>query len=232
MLQVFGVDPDHEATAKLPQHGFARTSRWEFLGKSTSESSESKDGGDSSVKLDFGLSSSNLSEESKKAWPFSFGLIYSVTLGRDGLATSMVVRNEGESAWDFQILMHSYLRVAVSFLPFFRVSGYLGSSWTNHFIRRTSRTFPSPVSNPPHTSTKSLLQLAPLPRQIPRSQSPTKPTVSTPPLEAHQHQLQCTKDPRKHSTSSETTSTKWLSGTHGSTARALETLLQLMDTRT
>jgi glucose-6-phosphate 1-epimerase len=65
------------------------------------------------VKLDFGLSSSNLSEESKKAWPHEFGLIYSVTLGREGLTTSMVVRNEGESAWEFQTLMHTYLRIAV-----------------------------------------------------------------------------------------------------------------------
>jgi glucose-6-phosphate 1-epimerase len=84
------------------------------LGKSTSESSETKDGGDSSVKLDFGLSSSNLNEASKKAWPFDFGLIYSVSLSKEGLTTSMVVRNEGETAWDFQILMHSYLRIAVS----------------------------------------------------------------------------------------------------------------------
>lgn len=114
LQQVFGTAPDHEATSKLPQHGFARTSRWEFLGKSTSESGQSKDGGDSSVKLDFGLSSSNLSEESKKAWPYSFGLIYSVTLGKEGLTTTMVVRNEGESAWDFQLLLHSYLKVAVS----------------------------------------------------------------------------------------------------------------------
>ncbi|CAG8978852.1 hypothetical protein HYALB_00008507 [Hymenoscyphus albidus] len=112
VFPVFGTDPSHAATAKLPQHGFARTSTWEFLGKSTSESTESKDGGDSSVKLDFGLSSNNLSEESKAAWSYQFGLIYSVTLGKDGLATSMVVRNEGDSAWDFQILMHSYLRVA------------------------------------------------------------------------------------------------------------------------
>jgi hypothetical protein len=113
-LQVFGVAPDHAATSKLPQHGFARTSRWEFLGKSTSESSESKDSGDSSVKLDFGLSPSNLSDASKKAWPYNFGLIYSVTLGREGLTTSIVVRNEGEDAWDFQVLMHTYLRVKVS----------------------------------------------------------------------------------------------------------------------
>lgn len=114
ILQVFGTAPDHPTTSKLPQHGFARTSTWEFLGKSSSESAEAKDGGDSSVKLDFGLSSSNLSEESKKAWPFEFGLIYSVTLGKDGLTTTMMVRNEGETAWEFQLLMHSYLRVAVS----------------------------------------------------------------------------------------------------------------------
>lgn len=112
VFPVFGTAPDHEATSKLPQHGFARTSRWEFLGKSTSESSEAKDGGDSSVKLDFGLSDANLSDESKKAWPYSFGLIYSVTLGKEGLTTTMVVRNEGNTAWDFQLLMHTYLRIS------------------------------------------------------------------------------------------------------------------------
>ncbi len=111
--QVFGVAPDHAATSKLPQHGFARNSRWEFFGKSTSESTELNDGGDSSVKLDFGLSQSNLSEASKKAWPYNFGLIYSITLGREGLTTSMVVRNEGKEAWDFQVLLHTYLRVKV-----------------------------------------------------------------------------------------------------------------------
>lgn len=111
--QVFGKAPDHAATSKLPQHGFARTSRWEFLGKSTSESGESKDGGDSSVKLDFGLSPNNLSEESRKAWPFEFGLIYSVTLAKEGLTTTMVVQNVGEKAWEFQVLMHTYLRIKV-----------------------------------------------------------------------------------------------------------------------
>jgi len=113
VFPVFGVAPDHAATSKLPQHGFARNSRWEFLGKSTSESStlSSTSGGDDSVKLDFGLSPSNLSEDSRKAWPFEFGLIYSVTLGRDALTTSIVVRNEGEQAWEFQTLMHTYFRV-------------------------------------------------------------------------------------------------------------------------
>jgi glucose-6-phosphate 1-epimerase len=114
VFPVFGKATDHAATAALPQHGFARTSRWEFLGKSTSEGSGTGDGGDSSVKLDFGLSQSNLDEASKKAWPYAFGLIYSVTLGREGLTTSMVVRNEGESAWEFQVLLHTYFRVKVS----------------------------------------------------------------------------------------------------------------------
>ena len=113
MFPVFGTAPDHQETAKLPQHGFARTSRWEFLGKSTSEGSGGKDGDDNSVKLDFGLSQSNVDEKAKEAWPYAFGLIYSVTLGREGLTTSIVVRNEGEKAWEFQVLLHSYLRVKV-----------------------------------------------------------------------------------------------------------------------
>jgi len=111
VFPIFGTDSAHAATSKLPQHGFARTSRWEFLGKSTSESSTHSSGGDDSVKLDFGLSASNLSEESKKAWPYAFGLIYSVTLSRDGLSTSIVVQNDGDQAWDFQTLMHTYFRV-------------------------------------------------------------------------------------------------------------------------
>ncbi|RDW69985.1 putative glucose-6-phosphate 1-epimerase [Coleophoma crateriformis] len=117
VFPVFGTDASHTETSKLPQHGFARTTRWEFLGKSTSESSavSSTDGGDNSVKLDFGLSHSNLSAEARAAWPYDFGLIYSVTLSRDGLATSIVVRNESEGesgkGFEFQTLMHTYLRV-------------------------------------------------------------------------------------------------------------------------
>ena len=121
MFPVFGKDASKKEVAALPQHGFARTSRWEFLGKSTSEGGEARDGGDGSVKLDFGLSPSNLTDEARKAWPFEFGLIYSVTLGREGLTTSMVVRNEGETAWEFQLLLHSYLRVRVRFRTLFLV---------------------------------------------------------------------------------------------------------------
>lgn len=75
--------------------------------------------------MDFGLSSSNLNQASKDAWAHGFGLIYSVTLGREGLGTSMVVRNEGTEAWEFQILMHTYLRVGVSLFSRYLVPGRL-----------------------------------------------------------------------------------------------------------
>lgn len=64
--------------------------------------------------LDFGLSTAQLSEEAKKAWPFDFGLVYSVTLGKGRLQTMLNVRNEGKTSFEFQMLLHSYFRVEVS----------------------------------------------------------------------------------------------------------------------
>lgn len=95
------------------------------MGKSSTESSvlmsknASRGGDDNGVKVDFGLSLDSLSEEAKKAWPFKFSLVYSVTLGKDGLQTMLQVRNEGKEAFDFQMLLHSYFKVAVSLLSFY-----------------------------------------------------------------------------------------------------------------
>lgn len=111
VFPVFGTAPDHAPTSRLPQHGFARTSRWEFLGKSTSESSPSAGPSDASVKLDFGLSSATLGDDAKALWPHPFSLIYSVTLTQDGLATTIVVTNDGDQALECQVLLHTYLRV-------------------------------------------------------------------------------------------------------------------------
>lgn len=70
------------------------------------------------MKLDFGLSSSNLSPEAKKAWPYEFGLVYSVTLSKDGrLQTMLSVRNDGKESFEFQMLLHSYFAVEVSASP-------------------------------------------------------------------------------------------------------------------
>ena len=109
---MFGPPPPNHATSNLPQHGFARNSRWEFLGKSTSEAGGTEDG-DNSVKLDFGLYGNSLDAKSRKAWPCEFGLIYSVTLGKGRLETMMNVRNEGNAPFDFQLLFHTYLRLKV-----------------------------------------------------------------------------------------------------------------------
>lgn len=110
---MFGPPPKEHATGKLAQHGFARNSTWEYLGKSSDESGALAKGGDDSITLDFGLSQSNLSQESRDAWPYGFALVYSVTLKRDSLQTMLNVRNDGDKAFEFQMLLHSYFTVDV-----------------------------------------------------------------------------------------------------------------------
>jgi glucose-6-phosphate 1-epimerase len=113
VFPVFGPPPKDHATSKLPQHGFARSVLWEFLGKNTSESKGGKRGGDEEVRLDFGLSSGMLPEEMKAKWPYEFGLVYSVTLGRGTLETGLHVQNKGGEAFEFQALFHNYLKIEV-----------------------------------------------------------------------------------------------------------------------
>ena len=64
--------------------------------------------------MDFGLYTSGLSEEARKAWPLEFGLVYSVTLAKDSLQTILNVCNEGDKSFEFQMLLHTYLKVQVS----------------------------------------------------------------------------------------------------------------------
>ncbi|KAI0457420.1 galactose mutarotase-like domain-containing protein [Xylaria acuta] len=111
VFPVFGTAPDHAAASKLPQHGFARNSKWELLGKSSSESTPSTSQSDASIKLDFGLSSATLDEKSKELWPYTFSAIYSVTLTPDGLSTGIVITNDGKEPFECQVLLHTYLRI-------------------------------------------------------------------------------------------------------------------------
>ncbi|KAE8147966.1 galactose mutarotase-like domain-containing protein [Aspergillus avenaceus] len=111
VFPAFGPPPPNHATSSLPQHGFARNSTWEFLGKSSSESLGKGHSGDDSVKLDFGLSRPMLAEEFPKAWPYDFGLVYSVTLTKESLETSLQVQNKGSENFDFQVLMHTYFKI-------------------------------------------------------------------------------------------------------------------------
>ncbi|EXJ65451.1 hypothetical protein A1O7_01792 [Cladophialophora yegresii CBS 114405] len=109
VFPVFGPPPKTHATGQLPQHGFARNTYWEFLGKSSSESLGRK--ADDSVKLDFGLSPANLDEATRKKWPYEFGLVYSVTLGKGKLECLLHVQNKGDQSFEFQSLFHTYLAV-------------------------------------------------------------------------------------------------------------------------
>jgi glucose-6-phosphate 1-epimerase len=70
--------------------------------------------GDASVKLDFGLSDETLDAKFKSLWPHAFGLTYSVTLSPGSLETSIQVRNTGTETWEFQTLLHTYLKISVS----------------------------------------------------------------------------------------------------------------------
>jgi galactose mutarotase-like enzyme len=203
VTQVFGPPPKSgHATSSLPQHGFARASRWEFLGKSdTEDASESN-----SVKLDFGLDKSGLSEEARKAWPLDFGLVYSVTLSKGSLQTVMTVRNEGEESFEFQFLLHSYWKVQVRLL-------HRHAGWYANRRDRTSPRSASPACPAPSTLTRSSTRPHTSKRTTP-SRSPAKLTAST--RRSHKTQLRSLKTESPALMSSATMSGTRLPGIRGS----------------
>lgn len=132
VFPVFGPPP---SGSKLPQHGFARNVKWEFLGKSTSEGEN--------VKLDFGLSSETLGEEWREKWGFKFGLVYSVALAPGSLGTSLVVSNEGDEAFEFQTLLHTYL--AVDDIDKVQITGLDSSSFVDKMDGASTKTQSGPI---------------------------------------------------------------------------------------
>ncbi|CAG7924185.1 unnamed protein product [Penicillium olsonii] len=136
VFPVFGPPPQNHATSSLPQHGFARNSNWEFLGKSSSDAPGKDSKADLTVKLDFGLSHSMLTEEFREIWPYEFGLVYSVTLTKDTLETSLQVRNEGKQNFEFQVLMHTYLNIAD--ISDVRVKGLESKTYLDKTLQGTS----------------------------------------------------------------------------------------------
>ena len=66
------------------------------------------------MKLDFGLSEGIVDSNARSAWSHQFGLTYSITLSTSELYTSLAVSNTESSAWDFQVLFHTYLKIDVS----------------------------------------------------------------------------------------------------------------------
>ncbi|SGZ50791.1 CIC11C00000003906 [Sungouiella intermedia] len=105
VFPIFGKqkDPNH-ATGKLPQHGFARNSTWEFLGQVS----------ESPVSVQFGLGPENVDPELYKLWAEGkndFTLILTVTLSEDNLSTKIEVENTGANEFEFNWLFHTYYRV-------------------------------------------------------------------------------------------------------------------------
>lgn len=105
VFPVFGKqkDPNHP-TAKLPQHGFARNSTWEFLGQVS----------ESPVSVQFGLGPENVDPELYKLWAEGkndFTLILTVTLAEDSLSTKIEVENTGANDFEFNWLFHTYHRI-------------------------------------------------------------------------------------------------------------------------
>jgi len=139
VFPVFGPPPKSgHATSSLPQHGFARNVPWEYLGSSSSEDSEG------AVKLDFGLYSSKLTANFQSAWPVDFGLLYTVTLSGEGLRTVLQVRNEGKQAFQFQFLLHTYLRVAD--ISTTKVTGLTGVSYVDKVLDASEHVQSSDIS--------------------------------------------------------------------------------------
>jgi len=104
------------------------------MGKSTAEDALDSD----SVKLDFGLDRQSLSEESRKAWPLDFGLVYSVTLSKDSLQAVLTVRNEGEESFEFQFLLHTYFKV--SDISKVAITGLSGTEYIDKVLNASTHT--------------------------------------------------------------------------------------------
>ncbi|KAL6928855.1 hypothetical protein ACO0SA_002185 [Hanseniaspora valbyensis] len=107
VFPVFGKETNPEdPLSKLPQHGLARNSHWEFLGES---SPKEEDG----VAVQFGLYPDIANPELTKLWDYDFTLILTLELTETSLRTNIEVTNPLNSKRDlkFHWLFHSYFKI-------------------------------------------------------------------------------------------------------------------------
>lgn len=106
VFPIFGKQKQEtHPTFKLPQHGFARNSTWEFLGQ-TSEKGP--------IIIQFGLGPENVDKDLYSLWnegKNDFTLILSIELDEHSLKTNIEVENTGKENFDFNWLFHTYFRV-------------------------------------------------------------------------------------------------------------------------
>ncbi|EHN00826.1 YMR099C-like protein [Saccharomyces cerevisiae x Saccharomyces kudriavzevii VIN7] len=102
VFPVFGKNETDEYLSKLPQHGLARNSTWEFLGQTKENPPTAQ----------FGLKPEISNPELIKLWPMDFLLILTVELGPDYLKTAIEVENTSCSKeLKFNWLFHTYFRI-------------------------------------------------------------------------------------------------------------------------
>ncbi|KAI0464749.1 hypothetical protein LJB42_002374 [Komagataella kurtzmanii] len=89
---------------KLPQHGFARNSTWEFLGQTHANPPT----------VQFGLSPDNVNRKVYNNWDNGdneFSVIYTIALEDEQLVTSVEIQNTDQKEWKFNWLFHTYFLV-------------------------------------------------------------------------------------------------------------------------
>jgi D-hexose-6-phosphate mutarotase len=87
----------------LPQHGFARVSRWTWLGITVDNPNE--------ITCEFGLKPNQIPESQRLIWNHDFHLIYTVTIRANTVFTQLSVHNTSQHAFEFTSLLHTYIRV-------------------------------------------------------------------------------------------------------------------------
>ncbi|KAK6200050.1 galactose mutarotase-like domain-containing protein [Scheffersomyces amazonensis] len=105
VFPVFGKQKSEaHPTFKLPQHGFARNSTWEFLGQTTANPPT----------VEFGLGPEQVSPDLLKLWgdgSYDFTLILTIKLEEDKLTTLIDIENRGSKEFEFNWLFHTYYRI-------------------------------------------------------------------------------------------------------------------------
>jgi glucose-6-phosphate 1-epimerase len=85
----------------LPQHGFARVSRWKWAGVTVDHIQQ--------LTISFSLTPEAIPASQRTLWPFDFRLVYNVTLSANTLKTELVISNTGNVPFNFTCLFHTYL---------------------------------------------------------------------------------------------------------------------------
>ncbi|KAF9315200.1 hypothetical protein BG003_003385 [Podila horticola] len=120
VFPVFGKGKAPHVTASLPQHGFARVTRWKLV-------NSSEDATAVTVQL----------EEFRKLWPFDFSLVYTVRLTADNIETGLRVHNIGDRAFDFNTLLHTYFLIPDASAV--KVIGLNGVDYVDKVLQTSSR---------------------------------------------------------------------------------------------